>query len=50
MKVLGCLCLIDEGEADWKIVAINITDPWAAQLNDVDDVERMLPGTIDAIR
>ena len=36
VKVLGCLCLIDEGEADWKVIAINITDPWCAMLNDVE--------------
>jgi inorganic pyrophosphatase len=22
MKVLGCLCLIDQGELDWKILAV----------------------------
>lgn len=50
MKVLGTLCLIDEGEADWKIVCIGMDDPWAASLNDVNDVEDLLPGTIDSIR
>jgi len=50
IKVLGCLCLIDEGEADWKIIGISVTDPWAIHLNDVDDVERLLPGVIDSIR
>lgn len=38
------------GEADWKIIGINVNDPWAELLNDVDDVERLLPGTISAIR
>lgn len=50
VKILGTLCLIDEGEADWKIIGISIHDPWAPLLNDVDDVERLLPGTISAIR
>lgn len=50
IKVLGCLCLIDEGEADWKIIGISITDPWALYLNDIDDVERLLPGVISSIR
>lgn len=22
-KVLGCLCLIDQGEVDWKLLTIN---------------------------
>ena len=39
VKVLGVLCLIDEGEADWKIIAISVSDPWAPLLNDVNDVE-----------
>jgi len=50
VKILGCLCLIDEGEADWKMIAISLTDPWAPVLNDVSDVEEKLPGTISAIR
>ena len=28
VKVLGILCMIDEGEADWKVVAIDREDPW----------------------
>ncbi len=27
LRVLGALCLIDEGEADWKIIGINRQDP-----------------------
>mmetsp|Transcript_1945 Transcript_1945/g.2983 ORF Transcript_1945/g.2983 Transcript_1945/m.2983 type:complete len:301 (-) Transcript_1945:142-1044(-) len=50
VKVLGVLCMIDEGEADWKIVAIDADDKWAPFLNDIDDVERELPGTLNAIR
>jgi inorganic pyrophosphatase len=50
VKVLGALGLIDEGEADWKIVAIDVTDPLAAQLNDIDDVEKHMPGLLDATR
>jgi inorganic pyrophosphatase len=32
------------------MIAIAITDPWAAILNDVTDLETKLPGTVDAIR
>ena len=49
-KILGTMCLIDEGEADWKLIAISVTDPWAPLLNDVTDVEELLPGFIGAIR
>ena len=33
VKILGTVALIDEGETDWKIIAIDINDPMAAQLN-----------------
>ncbi len=26
VKVLGSLCLIDQGELDWKIIALNATE------------------------
>ena len=32
--------MIDDGELDWKIIAINADDPKAASLNDIEDVER----------
>lgn len=50
VKVLGALGLIDEGEADWKIIAIDINDPIASKLNDINDVENHLPGLLDATR
>jgi len=50
VKVLGVLCMIDEGEADWKVVVIDVHDKWAPFLNDIEDVEQELPGTLDAIR
>ena len=33
VKVLGALALLDEGEVDWKIIAINAMDPKAALVN-----------------
>ncbi|KAH8046710.1 inorganic diphosphatase [Aureococcus anophagefferens] len=49
-KVLGVLAMIDDDETDWKVVAIDAEDRWASELNDVDDVERLLPGTVGLIR
>ena len=46
VKVLGVLAMIDDGELDWKVLAINANDPLAAQLNDVGDVESKCPGYI----
>lgn len=40
VKVLGVFAMIDDGELDWKVIAINEADPKAALVNDVEDVER----------
>lgn len=48
VKILGVMALLDEGETDWKLIAIDINDPLAAKLNDIEDVERHLPGLIRA--
>lgn len=50
VKVLGVLCMIDDGEADWKVICIDIHDPWANLINDISDVEEQLPGVLDDIR
>jgi len=50
VKILGVLAMIDDGETDWKVVAIDVTDPWAALLNDIDDVEKHIPGLLDSMR
>jgi inorganic pyrophosphatase len=36
----GVFAMIDDGELDWKVIAINAADPKAASVNDVEDVER----------
>lgn len=33
VKILGCMAVIDEGETDWKLLAVDITDPMADQLH-----------------
>lgn len=50
VKVLGILGMIDEGECDWKVVVIDAEDKWAPFINDIDDVEKEMPGMLDAIR
>jgi len=50
VKVLGVLGLIDEGECDWKILAVQARDPLARELNDIDDVLRKRPGTVEEVR
>jgi inorganic pyrophosphatase len=48
VKVLGVMALLDEDETDWKVIVIDINDPLAPKLNDVEDVERHLPGLLRA--
>lgn len=33
MKILGILALIDQGETDWKLIAINVNDPDASKFH-----------------
>ncbi|CEF70016.1 Inorganic pyrophosphatase [Strongyloides ratti] len=46
VKALGIVALLDEGETDWKVLAIDVTDPMANLVNDVEDVEKHFPGVI----
>ncbi|KAL5287060.1 Nurf-38 family protein [Megaselia abdita] len=48
VKILGTVALIDEGETDWKVIAIDINDPLADKLNDVADVDKYYPGLLRA--
>lgn len=50
VKALGVLAMIDDGELDWKVVAIAASDPMASELNDVADIEAKMPGTLSGIR
>ncbi|VDM53186.1 unnamed protein product [Angiostrongylus costaricensis] len=42
VKIVGTLALIDEGETDWKLVAIDVKDPQADHVNSIGDVENDL--------
>lgn len=48
VKVLGILAMIDEGEMDWKVIAINAEDPDAKNLNNIEDVRKSRPGHLEA--
>lgn len=50
VKPLGILAMIDEGETDWKLLAIDTTDPLAEKLNDIADIETHMPGFLDSTR
>ncbi|CAH7684637.1 inorganic pyrophosphatase [Phakopsora pachyrhizi] len=46
VKILGVIALLDEGKTDWKMILVDVNDPLASKLNDIEDVERLLPGLI----
>ncbi|XP_058790880.1 inorganic pyrophosphatase isoform X2 [Phymastichus coffea] len=48
VKILGAVALIDEGETDWKIIAIDVNDPLADQMNDIADIDKHYPGLLKA--
>lgn len=48
VKVLGVLAMIDEGETDWKLIAINADDPEAPSLNSIEDVRKSRSGHLEA--
>ena len=50
VKVLGVLAMIDDGELDWKVIAIATDDPLAGELNDIGDVEAKCTGVISGVR
>ncbi|RLO09838.1 hypothetical protein DYB28_004650, partial [Aphanomyces astaci] len=50
VKVLGVLGMIDDGETDWKVIAIATDDPLANKLHDLDDLHAHAPDTVATIR
>lgn len=46
VKILGVLAMIDEGETDWKVIAINTADPAISEYSNINDVERLKPGLL----
>ncbi|XP_062964313.1 inorganic pyrophosphatase 2, mitochondrial isoform X1 [Cynocephalus volans] len=48
VKILGILALIDQGETDWKLIAINVNDPEASKFHDIGDVKKFKPGYLEA--
>ncbi|CAB3996977.1 inorganic pyrophosphatase [Paramuricea clavata] len=48
VKILGVMALIDEGETDWKVLAIDVKDPLASKMNDIGDVDKHMPGLLKA--
>ena len=50
LKVLGSLCLIDQGELDWKILTIDERAARELGIRDIDDYNREYPGHLKHIK
>lgn len=48
-KVIGVLGLLDDGEADWKVIVLDTKDELAASVNDIGDVAKIHPQLLDNI-
>ena len=46
VKVVGAFALIDDGEVDWKVLAVRCDSPEAEEICTIDDIERCFPGEL----
>lgn len=47
-KILGALALLDDGEADWKVLVIDSQDPMCERISDVEDVRKHFPNLLES--
>lgn len=50
VKILGSLALVDDGELDWKVIVVNVEDPLANEVSDINDVFEKCPGLLESTR
>lgn len=50
VKIISCLAMIDDGELDWKLLAISQDHILAEKLNSPEDVQRELPGLLPQLK
>ena len=48
--VLGCLGLIDQGEIDWKVLALEVHEAEQLKVRSLEDFDKLQPGRVDEIR
>lgn len=49
VKILGAFTLIDQGEMDWKIIAINKEDKHFDHINSIEDIDKYYPSTVNML-
>lgn len=42
--------MVDDGETDWKLFVLNVQDPLANLIHTPQDLQRYLPGAVEAAR
>ena len=50
VKVLGSLCLIDQGEIDWKVFTMEREEAERRDIRSLEDIDRLSPGRLQAIQ
>ncbi|GEQ71135.1 hypothetical protein JCM33374_g4816 [Metschnikowia sp. JCM 33374] len=50
VKILGSLALVDDGELDWKVIVVNVEDPLANEVFDIEDVYEKCPQLLESTR
>merc|ERR1740138_96880 len=48
-RILGAVCLVDEGEADWKVFVVNTKAGPLSHAKSIEDVEDVVPGRIQGM-
>jgi len=49
VRIVAALAMLDGGELDWKVVAIDASSPLAPAIVDVPSLEAALPGELDRV-
>lgn len=49
VKVLGSLCLLDQGELDWKVIGMDWKEAIKRKIRNIEDYNRECPGAIKEI-
>ena len=50
MKVLGAFCLIDQGELDWKVLTLNVSEAREGGIRNMQEYMRVNPGAVEEVQ
>jgi inorganic pyrophosphatase len=50
VKVLGSICLLDQGELDWKVIGLNLEEAQDKRIRNIEDFNRQNPGALGQIQ